>query len=391
MADRKHFIWTRDFILICLINFFVGITLYGMIVTLPLYVVDRLHLSETQAGMVFSAFLAGSVIFRPLSGLLVDRHDKKAMLLTGIILYAVLSVGYLFIRDFVFLLGLRFFHGFLNALLGTALLASVNEIIPAERKGEGVGYYIMFLNLSWIVTSLTGIPIVLYFDFTTLFIVNIGVLAAAVLCGFLIDLPRDTRVPVREAFSWTRVIEPKAVPLSVIAGLTAFSYAGIVSFFSLYASDLGRGGMASVFFLLFGGAMIGSRPLAGRSSDRYGADRVVYPSIVLFMLGLLMLALIPSTPGLLIAAVIIGAGYGSLFSIYQAVIFTMVPQRRGGVAISTFYLFYDIFLGIGATALGAIVYGTSYRAMYGITAAITGAGLILYYLLNKSKARPASA
>ena len=389
MAQTKHGIWTKDFILICLINFFVGITLYGMIVTLPMYVVDRLRLPETQAGMVFSAFLVGSVLFRPVSGLLIDRYDKKSVLVAAVILYAVLSVGYLYIRDFFFLLTLRFFHGFLNALLGTALLASVNEIVPMDRKGEGVGYYIMFLNLSWTVTSLVGIPIVLYFDFHTLFVVNLCILAAAVCCGFFITLPRDRALPVKKGFSWSQIFEARVMPLSGVAGLTAFAYAGIVSFFSLYAADTGRGGMASVFFLLFGGAMILSRPLAGRSSDRYGADRVVYPSMVLFLLGLLMLALIPSIPGLVIAAIVIGIGYGSLFSIYQAVVFSTVPSHRGGVAISTFYIFYDIFLGVGSTVLGAVIHGTGYRAMYGLTAAITGAALLLYYLLNKFSPKPA--
>jgi len=389
MADKKHIIWTKDFVLICLINFFVGITLYGMIVTLPLYVVDRLHLPEIQAGMVFSAFLVGSVIFRPVSGLLIDKYDNKTVLVTAVILYGVLSVGYLFVRDFIVLLVLRFFHGFLNALLSTALLTSVNTLIPMDRKGEGVGYYIMFLNLSWIVTSLIGIPIVLYFDFSTLFIVNLCILAAAVLCGFAIELPKGTAAPARERLSWTQIIEPRVAPLSGIGGLTAFAYVGILSFFSLYAADMGRGEIASIFFLLFGGAMIASRPLAGRSQDRYGADRVVYPSMALFLLGLLLLALVPSVPALLIAAVIIGIGYGSLFSVYQAVVFTLVPDNRGGVAISTFYLFYDIFLGIGSTVLGAVVHGTSYRTMYGITAAITGAALILYHLLSRYKSTSA--
>lgn len=373
--------------LICLINFFLCFTFYNMMITLPLYAVDRLSLNETQAGMVLSAFLLGSVLSRPFSGSFIDRMSKKKILSVSLLAYFTLSILYIFADGFIVLLGLRFVHGIFFAVINTLLLSLVNDIVPPERKGEGVGYYNVFLNMSWIFASLLGMAVVLAFDFTFLFELNLLVLLCAIISSAFVKTaaPAQTRAGGKR-FHIGNMFEFRVLPVAVIGGLAAFAYAGITSFLSLYSIELSLSRYASVYLVLFGAAMMGSRPLAGRVYDRMGAKSVVYPSMALFAAGLMLLS---AAKGLIVffaSSIVTGLGFGSLFSIYQSMVMQSVERNRGGAAISTYMMLFDLSLSAGSTVLGIAVLHIGYSLMYILAAAAVVLSLLIYLsisLLNR--------
>src|SRR5699024_7480620 len=105
--------------------------------------------------------------------------------------------------------------------------------------------------------------------------------------------------------------EMKAVPISIISGLVGFAYSSILSFVSVYADELGLVAAASYFFLIFAVVMIASRPYLGRAFDEKGPRIVLLPSMLVFALGLMLLGFTQTAVMLLIAAGLIGLGYGT--------------------------------------------------------------------------------
>src|SRR5699024_4963044 len=87
--------------------------------------------------------------------------------------------------------------------------------------------------------------------------------------------------------------------------------------------------------------MIAFRPYLGRAFDEKGPRYVLIPSLLIFASGLIVLGFTETSLVLLIAAGLIGLGYGTLLPGFQTVAIQKSDSHRSGHAISTFFIFYD--------------------------------------------------
>lgn len=122
------------------INFFQFLTQYILVTTLPLLIILQLGGNEVQAGLAMTFFQAGSSIFRPLAGLIIDRKNKRRILLLALLLFALImaSFNFVFASEGIFVL--RFIHGIIFSFATTTATAIAVLVIPASRRGEGIGY-----------------------------------------------------------------------------------------------------------------------------------------------------------------------------------------------------------------------------------------------------------
>jgi MFS family permease len=80
---------------------------------------------------------------------------------------------------------------------------------------------------------------------------------------------------------------------------------------------------------------------------------------------------------LLLAAAIIGLGYGNFQSCAQALAVKVTPHHRMGLATSTYFIFLDLGLGMGPFLLGFLVPSFGYRGLY---LALTGVIVIGFFV-----------
>lgn len=73
---------------------------------------------------------------------------KRNTLLISELLFCLSSILYIFIDSLTLLLSLRFFHGIWFSIVTTVLITVVNDIIPDSRKGAGLGYFALSMNLA---------------------------------------------------------------------------------------------------------------------------------------------------------------------------------------------------------------------------------------------------
>ncbi|MED2997243.1 MULTISPECIES: MFS transporter [Bacillus] len=92
-------------------------------------------------------------------------------------------------------------------------------------------------------------------------------------------------------------------------------------------------------------------PLSGLSTgelfDNKGSNSIMYPAIISFAIGMIVLSPANSAAILLIVGAFIGFGYGTYMSSSQVVAIKGVSSHRVGLANATFFIFTDIVLGIG--------------------------------------------
>ena len=358
-------IWTKSFIFCLANNLFLFIFYFAQTTILPIYILKELGGNLTQAGLAMTLFMVSAIAVRPFSGLIIDRFGVRKTLIVSEIFFSLFSLAYLFADQLMILFLIRFLHGIWFSILTTVCVPVVNQFIPEQRKGEGMGYFVMSVNLGIVLGPLIGLSLIEYWSYvqvTTLLI-------ALVFAGFAFCLLIPVKEPEKllnqthekKSFSLTDLVEKQVLPVAVLAMLISFSYASIMSFIAPFAASKNLMAYAGLFFVVFAISMMSLRPVTGKIYDRKGPQYVIYPALVAFSLGLFLLSQIQTLWGFMLTAVLVGVGFGSVQPCIQTLAIQRVPKHRIGYATSTFYTFYDLGIAIGSLLIGALIATYSYQ------------------------------
>ncbi|RTQ94505.1 MFS transporter [Lysinibacillus telephonicus] len=389
MKDR---IWTKNFIVISLINFLSILMFYLLIVTIASYAIETYQVSTSIAGLVSSIYVIGALIGRLLTGRIIGKVGPSKILRYGVVLFFVSACLYFIEIHIAFLLFNRFIQGIFVGVIGTAAGTIIAHILPASRKGEGIGYYSLSVILASAIGPFIGI-FLMKFDNGNFYIFGLNVLLSLIMIIVLTFIRLDKQMfsssheEVKEESFISKFMEPKSIPISFVALLMGFVYSGVMSFLSFYAEEINLVDAASVFFIVYALATIFTRPYCGKLMDKKGPNLIVYPCLVLFALGMFLFGNASSSWILLVSAALIGLGFGNFNSIAQTIAVKVTEPHRFGLATSTYYIFYDMGLGFGPYLLGLIVPLVGYRSIFLWMVPIIIISIPLYFVLHGRKAK----
>lgn len=375
-------LWNRNFVAVCLGNFFIFLTFYSLAVSLPVFVTDSLHEGEGRIGMVMTVFIIASILFRALAGRWLDQYDRKKLITGAIVLFFVCSALYLVVHSYAALLVLRFVHGMGFGLAATAAGAIAADLVPDERKGEGIGYFSLFMSLAMVIGPFVALTVIHELGDVAFFLTCAVCSLLALFSVWVMRVPPLAKRIEAPAKGWRRYIEIKALPISLAGCLLAFAYGSLTTFLSVYASDLGIPAMGSYFFMILALMILLSRPFTGRAFDRWGEHVLVYPGILLFVLGMFLLSQVEGTRMLLLSGAILGLGFGALLPSLQTLAVQAAPPHRRGVGTSTFFVLFDVGYGIGAYVLGMVAAKAGYSWMYAVGGLVSATMVIVYYVMH---------
>jgi MFS family permease len=386
----KEKLWTKDFITVALTNFLIYLVFYLLMVVMASYAVNKFHASTGIAGLVSGIFIIGILFGRLGTGRIVENVGSRRVLITGTMLFIVTSASYLAAINIPLLIIIRFLHGFAYGVASTATGTIVAKIIPDARRGEGIGYYSMSQILATALGPFMGIMLSQRVDFNIIFIVTSIIAAISFGISFIVSeparkAPRQDQVRAVKRFQISNFLEFKAISISIIVLIVGFNYSAVLTFISLYSKQLHLEEAASFFFLVYAVTVIVSRPFSGRLLDVRGANFVVYPCLLIYATGMLLLSQTNHGITLLLAGAIIGLGYGNFLSCGQAISIKGAPPHRLGLATATYYIFLDVGFGVGPYLFGSLVPFTGYRGLYLMMAMVVLATIILYYFLYRNK------
>ncbi|SEA90565.1 Predicted arabinose efflux permease, MFS family [Thalassobacillus cyri] len=388
--SKREPIWTKSFISISLTQFTVFLAFYALLTTLPIYVIQDMNGTEAQGGLTVTAMLVAAILIRPFSGKLIDVIGKKKTLIAGIMVFTMTTFFYIGITEFIPLLWLRLFHGLSFGLFTTVSGAIAADVVPESRRGEGIGYFAMAMNLAVVAGPFIGLTVLQFAPFHLLFILLSVFMVSGTLSAFLVNVPKTTetgRQTDKIKLSLHDLIETKAVPIALISSLVALSYSSILSFLSVYANAIGLSSAASYFFLVFAVAMLLSRPYLGRAFDTKGPRFVILPCLFLFAVGLVFISFTSTAWMLLISAAIIGLGYGTLLPSFQTMAVQSASIKRSGHSTATFFMFYDSGIAAGSFIWGLVVAQAGYQQLYIISAVIVLVVIALFCIQTKKQPR----
>jgi MFS family permease len=379
-AKQKSALWTRDFVLLALANLCLFFSFQMLIPTLPAFVTD-MGGDELQVGMVISVFTISAVLTRPFAGRSLDTAGRRKTLLTGLTIFILSVAGYYWLALVTLVLALRFIHGIGWGIVSTAFGTVAADLVPAERRGEGMGYFGLSSTLAMALAPMIGIGLMNAYGYGVLFAVS---LVLAVLSLGLSQLVRYQQYAPAQSPGggaktsfWAGLIERSALFPSLLSLLFAITYGGVVSFITLFGREAGIENVGW-FFLANATIMLVTRPLSGILFDRKGPHAVLLPGAFFTMAGLILLSFAHSGWMLVVAALFFGTGFGLIQPSAQAWSIQRAAPERRGAANGTLFSAFDLGISVGAMALGFVAKGTSYAEMYRWSLVVMGVYLAVY-------------
>ncbi|GAA0375961.1 MFS transporter [Bacillus horti] len=410
-SEPSERLWTPRFITLSFVNFLMFTSFFFLTPTLPIYLVEELQAQESQVGLLIAVFTLAAVVSRPLTGYFMDKSSHKKVFVLAVIIFLMATIGYLWVKTLAFFMLVRLIHGFGFGMATTAGSTMAAEWIPANRRGEGIGYFGMFVVVAMALGPLVAVYLVEMFTYTQFFGICVFFAALGVILAMFLRPPtkiidahknknevnpsnekNESIQPNEEKQEnsltklkslFYKLFEPKAFPISLCVLLIAIVFGGTVTFIPLYAVELGGSKLAGAYFSLYALALVFSRPLAGKWFDRRGPFLIVLLGGIIYFIGIITLGLATGPALLYIAAVIIGIGYGSLQPSYQALVIAVSPENRRGAATATFFSSFDIGIGLGAVLSGLVVQWVGYGSMFLIFSGFILVSLTLFLIYHK--------
>lgn len=347
-------IFKGNFVLVFLASLFLFTAFYIMLPTLPVFLTRELKIDEGKTGIVLSVYTLAALLVRPFTGFVIDRYGRKPFYILSLLLFAIMFAGYPLAGAFGLMLMIRFVHGMLWGVATTTGSTLIVDIVPAERRGEGIGLYGLAMTVPMALGPFTGLQLSHNSNYTLMFLFA-GVLA---ILGFLLTLL--IKYPVmphsgKAVFSFRNLLESSALPATFNLLLINISYGGLVSFVSIYALKTGIGN-TGIFFIVFASGITLARLYMGKIFDRRGPKALAITGMCLYMSGYAILGLIINTTGFMIAGFLLGLGSGVIFPTFQAMVNNLVPPQRRGAANSTLFSGLDLGIGLGMLITGYLAH-----------------------------------
>ena len=359
-------LWNASFIAACVGNCLLFFAFYLLLPILPLYLIDTFAASKSLVGMILSCYTVAAMLVRPFSGYMLDHFSRKPIYLIAYFSFMLVFIGYAeaqFIAVFVFM---RFLHGLTFGLVSTAGNTLVIDVIPAQRRGEGIGYFGVANNIAMSVGPMISLFLVQDYSYRTIFYFALAIGLVGFCFAYSIKVPKKEVEPIEEQkplHSLDRFFLVEGFRAGVCLLLLAIPYAMTTSYIAIYGRQIGIENGMGAFFSIMAVGLIFSRLFAGKQIDKGRLTTIVtWGNVIVCIAFLLLSGLLFTYTQLPHLAIVIfyvipamlGMGYGMIFPSFNTLFVNLAPNNRRATASSTFLTSWDLGIGIGLVLGGRI-------------------------------------
>ncbi|UUZ79779.1 MFS transporter [Paenibacillus sp. P26] len=371
-------LWTKPFITMTLGMLLLFTGFYLLLPTMPLFI-KQLGGTESQVGLVAGVFTLTAVIFRPLVGGLVDRYGRRPFILWGLVLFSLSMYLYDWVGGIAALIALRLLHGMSWAFSTTAVGTAITDIIPASRRGEGMGWYGLAMTVAMAIGPMAGLWVLSSGSYHGLFLTAVCFSVAALVLTFFARTPFQRKAEVRRI----QLFDRSLTSITTAIFFLAVSYGGITTFLPLFAQSIKVN--SGTFFLVYAITLTLTRPVAGKLSDRFGEATVIIPALLVTIAALTALSLSGGLSGILLSGILFGLGFGSAQPALQAAALRLTGPEQRGIANASVMTAFDLGIGLGSIVLGWVSQYTGYPMLFVVSAGSVAVSMILFAVLVKRR------
>ena len=377
-------LFNRNIILVNLGNFLMYNAFYMLLPILPLYLAKELSASEALIGTILSLYTIAALVTRPIAGFWLDRKSRKPLMMCFYMFYISMCLSYTLAATIGLFFIIRFVHGIAFGSSTVGINTMAVDIIPEERRGEGLGIYTSSTSLA----MATGPVISLFMyengiDFNQIFITVFCVGLVGFLAAANIKPKKDVELSTRK-FKLSNLLLKAGLPESAVMVLLTFGYGIITVYLSIYAKEeVGITQGTGYYFTIFSAGLVTAR-LCSAMILRSGKFITVFGlGICSLIIGFFIVAFVHNPVAFFCSAIFMGTGYGLISPTAQTMIINLGKDSERGAANATYLTFFDLGVGAGVFFGGIIAQYSNYSTAYAVGFVFTIIGLI--YLLTVIK------
>ena len=321
---------------------------------LPIYA-KTLGATGIQLGVIFASFSVARTISMPMIGKASDRYGRKIFICIGLLVYTLMSVGYVLSENMLELLIVRFLQGFANGMIIPIAVAYIGDIAPDGQEGKYMGLFHAFFFGGFGTGPIIGGIISDAFGMNFAFYLMGGLNLIALFLALLL-LPRHEPHQITPQKSYLKMLKES----SVVKGL--FSYR--------LPTSLARG-VFSCFLPIFGGINLGLSSSAigalisinillnsilqvpgGKLADKFSRRKLIVIGIIIDALCLLIIPLMHNFLELLVVCIL--SSSARPFAVPSAYVLATEEGRKYGMGLSMGILNMAMSIGM---AIGPFIGG----------------------------------
>jgi ACDE family multidrug resistance protein len=330
-------------------------------------IIRYFHISEKQVGWLIAAFTLPGIFLTPVMGVLADRLGRKNILVPSLFLFALAGFTCMFIRDFEWLIAVRFLQGIGAASLGSLNITLIGDLYSGQQRVRAMGYNASVLSIGTAsypaIGGLLGVPL--------------GIL---VLMKLKNPEP-DSRQPLIKYISNTvRIINQKSVwGLLIVNTLVFFLiYGAYLTYLPLLLESRMHSNsffIGLVMSLTSGTTAITSASI-GRINRLLKSRHILILGISFYFLAMLFYSFSYSYHFIILPAMLFGLGHGMFVPTVQTLLVGFAPLKERAAFMSV----NSMVLRLGQT-IGPLVIGLAY-GLGGISYAFFGGCVVAVVMLG---------
>ncbi len=381
-------LFTRDFGLVVACNFLQGLAASSML-TVPLYL-DHLGANRAEIGLIMASGAVGGLLARPVVGWALEVKGRKPTLAVGtlLLLLAMFLFGQVVeISALVFVA--RITAGISVGALFSGYLALASDIVPPDRRTEGIALYGVSGLLGFLVNPLIGElhldPADLRFVFPALIVP-----AALSLLSLYAIRGRDHERVDRERPTVRSLIQAAAQPSLWSVWWAAMTFSGLVGLFATFAGvaaeNRGIPRPSAIWAMYSLGAVL-IRVAGARIPDLVGPARLVPPAIITYAAAAVVLSAASTTSGFLWAGLLAGISHGIAFPILVSLVTARVSDHQHGVTLTAYTGIWEFTALVGPPLFGVVADAFGFELTFRAAAIFSLVALILWWPIERVSAR----
>lgn len=379
-------LFTRDFGLVVACNFLQGLASSSML-TVPLYL-DHLGASRAQIGLIMASGAVGGLLARPAIGWSLEVHGRKPTLVVGtaLLLVAMLQFGLVIEISSLVVLA-RITAGVAVGTLFSGYLALASDIVPADRRTEGIALYGVSGLLGFLVNPIIG---ELRLDPAELRLVFPALVVPATLSliSLLAIRGRDAERSGRARPS-ARALLGAAMQRDLWSVWWAtLGFSALVAIFATFAGVAAESRgvpRPSAIWAMYSLGAIVVRVFGARVPDLVGPGRLVPPAVLTYVAATLVLAASRTQAGFLWAGLLAGLSHGIAFPVLVSLVSARVDDGQRGATLTAYTGIWEVTALLGPPLFGWVADRLGFELSFRGAAVVAVSSLILWWPLERRR------
>lgn len=338
-------------------------------------------ITTSLSGFIVSAYAIGYMLSALLIGPISDRHDRKKILVGGLVVFTVATASCGLANTFAWMLITRFVAGIAAATAGPQIWAAIPVLFPRQQVVKVMGYATAGLAVAQIV----GVPLGSYlavwsWRFPFFFVGAFALILTLLVMRLMPSLNDAKAAPASESI-YRQLVGNHPV-MKLLAAYLLFQTANFCGFAFIgtwfaKSFNLSVGAIGSFILLIGVGQFVGSL-LGSRLVTWLGQPHAFLLEFILFIIGYVVL---PFANSPLAATIILALIYtigGALLPLFMSTL-----QEHAGTARSTISALANAVMYLGE-AIGGVIGGVLIKQFAGFsgiatfTAVVAVLAMLLY-------------